>query len=438
MRCVYGALAMLLVGLSLRVSASENLVKNGSFDRDIEGWNALGDGPGHRPYPGKVTWSSLDAGARSSSGSMELRTSAVDSRDRFDVMRCIPLPSSAKWVRFGGRIRVPSGQPVAGAAFLHLEFSTEADCSNQSGRQSSLGGISNFDGWSKREEVWPVPSNSNAARFIAAVFKKYEWQEGAQTDDLDDGEEFLAFFDDLFLIPATEPKGPKEPPPQRTAFFDAESSRGTPTLQRHGKDVVAAPKLQLKVTGESTNGKKGVPEILSRANIGLDVALVVPRDADGDLTYPVQELAAAASNNSFNWGRRPTLELAVYRRGDPERRLIQVRLDESSSGIWDSASHAGLSVHIVADRNSRLKAIRTALNCLRRGLPKPEREPTDEELLNAPLSPYMEENARGDFEIVARYEALEAGFWHDPVLSEPFRIRIVQGPPPCPEKLGGQ
>jgi hypothetical protein len=438
MRWVHGALTALLVGFSLGASASENLVKNGSFDRDIEGWSALGDSPGHRPYPGKVTWSSLDASGRSSSGSMELRTSAVDSRNRFDVMRCVALPASAEWVRFGGRIRVPSGQPAAGAAFLYLEFSTTADCSNLSGGQIGLGGISNFDGWSKREEVWQVPGNSRGARFIAAVSKKYEWQEGAQTDDIDDGEEFIAFFDDLFLFPAAEPKGPKEPPPQREDFFGAESSRGLPTSRRHGKNVVAAPNLQVRLTGESSRGKKNVPEILSRANIGLDVALVVPRDADRQLIYPVQELAAAASNNGFNWGRRPTLELAVYRTGDPERRLMRIRLDESSSGIWDSAPHAGLSLHIVADRSSRLRAIRTALDCLRRGQPKPQKEPADEELLNAPLSPYMEENALGDFEIVARYEALESGFWHDPVLSEPLRVRIVQGPPPCPEKLAGQ
>src|SRR5271169_5335093 len=115
-------------------------------------------------------------------------------------------------------------------------------------------GISNFDGWSKREEVWQVPSNSKAARFIAAVFKKYEWQEGAQTDDFDDGEEFIAFFDDLFLFPATEPKGPQEPPPQRADFFGPEPSRGTLTLQRHGKDVVAAPKLEVRLTGEGSQG----------------------------------------------------------------------------------------------------------------------------------------------------------------------------------------
>jgi hypothetical protein len=37
----------------------------------------------------------------------------------------------------------------------------------------------------------------------------------------------------------------------------------------------------------------------------------------------------------------------------------------------------------------------------------------------------------GEYEIVARYIAREEGVWHGPVFSEPLRIRIVPGEPPC-------
>ena len=40
-------------------------------------------------------------------------------------------------------------------------------------------------------------------------------------------------------------------------------------------------------------------------------------------------------------------------------------------------------------------------------------------------------NPAGEYEVVARYLAREAGFWHEPVLSRPARFRIVSKAP-CP------
>ena len=42
-------------------------------------------------------------------------------------------------------------------------------------------------------------------------------------------------------------------------------------------------------------------------------------------------------------------------------------------------------------------------------------------------------NPAGEYEVVARYLAREAGFWHEPVLSKPVRFRIVSKAP-CPSR----
>ena len=56
---------------------------------------------------------------------------------------------------------------------------------------------------------------------------------------------------------------------------------------------------------------------------------------------------------------------------------------------------------------------------------------SDEDLLGWTLSGSIVANPAGEYEIVARYRALESGFWHEPVLSNLVRIRIV-GQEPCP------
>jgi hypothetical protein len=137
-----------------------------------------------RPKARAKRWSLRANGHRNShcapTGSIELRTSAVYGRDTFGVARCVLIPASTEWVRFGSRIRVPSNQLAAGEAFVTLDFSGTADCSVFLGSQSELGGISNFDRWSAREETWSVPRGSKAANVILRVRKKYIWEEGEQ------------------------------------------------------------------------------------------------------------------------------------------------------------------------------------------------------------------------------------------------------------------
>ncbi len=438
---------VLLASLCLapEARAADNLVANGSFDRDIEGWAPF---EAKENYPGLASWSSLDASGASSSGSIELQTSAVVGRETFSVARCIPLPPGVEWVRFGGRIRVPSNQSAAGEASLYVGFTSNADCSGFSGSAGRLRGISNFDGWSSREETDHVLRGSTGVRLILSVTKKYEWQEGDQAGDIDDGNLFVAYFDDLILTPASEPKGPAKAPPRVIDFWRGFDGRGTATVARYGSEVVEAPRLRINVIGRDGHALTAPPHLPSDKSINLHIEIEAPRNDEKSGRYRLQEITVAASNNQFNWGGRPTVELGVYRRTDPERRLLDVSVSDGGGGGGMAGSSASVSLDIQASPAERIRVLRTVVDCLRRylsevqkKLPEGQRNSslpsvTDEQLLASPMGSMVVSNPLGEYGIVARYEALEAGFWHGPVFSEPMFITIEAAPPPCAEGAG--
>jgi len=434
--------SVLLASLCLapQAGAEGNLVQNGSFDRDTEGWTVF---DAKHNFPGQASWSPLDANGAGQSGSIELRTSAFSGRETFSVSRCIPLPVGAGWVRFGGRIRVPSNQSAAGEASLSVEFTSNADCSGLRGIMGGQGGISNFDGWSSREETQPVSRGSTGVRFILSVSKKYVWQEGDQTGEIDDGEPFVAYFDDLFLTPASEPKGPAKAPPGVADFWRGSDRRGSSSAIRYGHDIVEAPHLRVRVIG--IDGREPSAQALlhlhSDKPIRLRVELEGPKGDDGFRKYRLQPLTVAASNNQFNWGGRQTLEVRVYRRADPDRKALDAEVSEAGTGEGPASSSASVSLHILGSPTERVRAIRAFFDCFRRYLPEGKTNSslasvTDEQLLASPMGSMVVSQPVGEYGIVARFEALETGFWHEPVFSEPVFFTIEAAPPPCAEDAG--
>jgi hypothetical protein len=151
----------------------------------------------------------------------------------------------------------------------------------------------------------------------------------------------------------------------------------------------------------------------------------------------------AARNNEQNFGRRPTVQLVLNRESDPSKKPEEIAIDDSGGGRSEGVKSTSVSISLTARSEYRLRMLRALFKCLAAAYPKATRpggDPTDEQLLSMPLATYVVVNTPGDYELVARYQALEAGFWHDPVYSEPLRIRIVKKDFNCdkPEKLGRQ
>jgi hypothetical protein len=97
-RWATGVFALLTVVACASVEASgENLLKNPRFNEDLSSWQAQRD---RWSAPGEAVWSPLDADGSSRSGSLELRTSALASRETFSVgnasrFRLRPITSSS-------------------------------------------------------------------------------------------------------------------------------------------------------------------------------------------------------------------------------------------------------------------------------------------------------------------------------------------------------
>jgi hypothetical protein len=221
MRWAYGALATVLAGLSLRASAAENLVKNGSFDRDVSSWKSMADEAIRRLSPGHVTWSSLDASGSTTSGSMELQLEASNRPGEFEAGQCVPLRGNGAWVAFGGRLRVPPRQKAPGIATLYLQMFEADDCRRVSDRGEGIPpGLANSDRWAHRSVVQALTQRVKSVRLVARLRK-----EEAESDSTASSSEapFTAFFDDLFVTVLSKPDAFDDAPPPAEDFFRGES-----------------------------------------------------------------------------------------------------------------------------------------------------------------------------------------------------------------------
>ncbi len=409
--------------------SAQNLLKNPRFDEDLTSWQVL-DSPDLAP--GTMSRSPADASGSRSSGSLELSTSATSGHETFSVGQCVAVMQPSEYVVFGGKILVPSGQPVVGLADLHVEYFQSASCSGRGGSQSGLGGIANADFWSKRADFASI-RGAAAVRLIASVYKKYEFQEGDQTGEIDDHVAFHAFFDDLFLqlMPESELgkffRGHAPTVPQGV--------NDVATTAAWGKKTVQGPTLLLTAFGrDGRELDSRHVEFSSLEQIGVTVILKTPYTFDDPEWYPLQGFSVV-SRNSQNLNRPPTLEFFLSRAGDPEKRPIPIAVDSSGGGAVDGHPDTSAYISLEGKSDFRMRALRAALGCLMASLPEDKRKavPTlsDEQLLANPLLAYFIANPPGEYQLVAKYRALEAGFWHHPVYSAPLRIRIVRRDVEC-------
>ncbi len=417
--------AFLLCAICASTDAwAQNLLKNSRFDTDLASWQSLED---KWSAPGKTAWSPLDANGSSSSGSLELRASALSSRETYSVGQCVAIPTPSEYVVFGGKIRVPSRQRVAGSAYLSLRHFSSANCSGPEGAQSGLGGLANADFWSRRTDSASI-RGASSVRLIASSQKKYEWKEGDQTGEINDGVMFHAFFDDLFVYVTSEANLRNLIQSLPTGVPEFRTSKQT--TASWGKNTVERPTLSVKVLRDGgTERDERVVELKSVDQIRLSIDLSTPYSYDDPRAYPLQRLSLAARNNEHNFGQRPTLELLVYRTGDPAKTPLKTAIDSDGGGGGEGASSISASINLTGKSDYRVSTLRALYRCLRTAYPNATRQaedPTDDQLLAMPLAQDYVANPPGDYELVAKYFALEAGFWHEPVYSAPRRIRIFK------------
>jgi hypothetical protein len=396
-----------------------NLVTNGGFASDLAGWKPSESDSNSET--GAAAWSRLDAaGAK---GSIELATSGTADRNAFRVGQCFRIEAGVENLSFGGRIRVPPGQKARGVANLEMERFKAPDCSDDPIPFEGVGGITNADFWSSRREI-VAAAEARSARLVASVTKFYEWRGDDEIGETDDGNLFRAFFDDVFaaVLEKGGPGGRELVPADASRFSPAAAP---PRKERWGSQLVDPPTLSLAVLDAAGNPHKSgvVAECSSIDAVRLEVTLKSPYDEEDPRSYPLQPVVLAGEGNV---GPRPTVELGLFQAGDRERKLIPISCTAGPS----------VELRVLGDRTQRVAGIRAFYDCLRTSLPKETRTKvpdrlTDDELLSWRLAPSIVAHPAGEYEVVARYLAREAGFWHDPVLSNPARLRIVPTAP-CP------
>ena len=418
-------LAVLLAALAPAPSPEKpvaSLVANGAFTSNLSGWK-VSEGESNSET-GVPAWSRQDAADSKASGSLELVTSATADRNTFRVGQCFRIEPGVENLTFGGRIRVPPGQRARGVANLEIERFKTLDCSEDPIPFEGLGGIANADFWSSRREI-VAAAQARSARIVASVTKFYEWRGDDEIGETDDGNLFRAYFDDVYA--AVLEKGA----PGGRDLVPADASRFTPASapakkERWGTQSVDPPLLTLAVLDEEghPHATGVVAECSSIDSVRLEVTLKNPFAEDDPRFYPLQPVVLAGEGSL---GPRPTVELGLFQAGDRERKLVPISCN---------AGPTATELRVLGDRTQRVAGIRAFYDCLRTSLPEDARAAvpeklSDDEILSWRLSNSIVANPAGEYEVVARYVAREAGFWHEPVLSNTARFRIVRKDP-CP------
>jgi len=429
-------------GAAEAARAQKAVVLNPDFDKDISSWKVPVDTLRAPAASGSARWSSEDAGNRGGSGSLEIRTLAPASSDfpapvTYAAGQCMLLPSPAEYAIFGGRIRVPPSQPVKGWAELWIDAFSTTDCSGDTNPWGP-DEVSNSDAWAEVAEVVDL-TRAKSIRLVAAVTRDAEEAGGAPEERRAD---FHAFFDAVFVRLISRTERPELP---GTVLGLSETGRFPPSSHRWGRHTVEGPTLVIEPNARrKEQGAPGMlPTYTSRDSIDLVVHLKHRYPFDDPQRYPLARLRAAEQNVEYGSPRPPNLEVELRRLDDPQRLPRLITLTSQGSGTLRGDPHVPLAIHVVEPSDYRVKFFRALWDCLTGAArqrspsggppPTPWPTPTDEQLLTGPLAPQISTAMPGDYEVVARYYSPGGGFWHEPVFSEPVRIRVVEAEPPCPK-----
>jgi hypothetical protein len=114
------ALAATLLGLP-RWSAGQDLIVNGHFHTDINGWTLVGIG--------SQAWDPLDWEANPGSGSVRVTNTNPVANQGTASAQCVPLTPSGTY-EAGAHVRFPAGQPALGAGGVGIAWFNNTTCTD--------------------------------------------------------------------------------------------------------------------------------------------------------------------------------------------------------------------------------------------------------------------------------------------------------------------
>ncbi len=113
--------SLVLLAVAASPEAADNLMVNAGFDRDLGGWR--------NPFSREAVWVAEDAGGRPDSGAVRLRDDTAGNGGTLLVLeQCLPSVGGRRYV-FGGKIRVPAGQPSGVDGNIFLTAYAQPNCS---------------------------------------------------------------------------------------------------------------------------------------------------------------------------------------------------------------------------------------------------------------------------------------------------------------------
>ncbi len=179
------AASLLCCGASLALG--QNLIGNGTFDRDFAGWQA-------RTTPnGTSAWSAEDADGAPDSGSAFFTTTHPNDSEFVPLLsRCVPVVAGESYV-LSQDVRFQTGETTRGAAQIVLTWSASPDC------RASLFGIglvterTGAPSWFTDSQTFAAPAGAVAASI----------QLGMDKDEA--GGSLTAWVDNVSFVPVSSP-----------------------------------------------------------------------------------------------------------------------------------------------------------------------------------------------------------------------------------------
>ena len=174
----------LAVGLALagapRARAA-NLVFNGSFTGNVDGWTA------EDAEDVVFAWDVANAPGSGVSGSARVRNVTAGPGNGIGIRQCAGAVVPGDAYSWGGKIRFPTGQSRTGLAYLGLRFKSGPNCAGDDVEQPRLSLNTPTDAFVPLSNNGIIPGGSASVEFVVFPSKH------------EAGGELVALFDDLFF-----------------------------------------------------------------------------------------------------------------------------------------------------------------------------------------------------------------------------------------------
>jgi hypothetical protein len=158
LRQAAAAACLLVLGAAAPATAQE-LIANGTFDTDLDGWENVS--------PAKI-WSDLDAADDPGSGSVEITHLAATQTGVF-VNQCVPITGGEIYTYRASHFTAPG--EASGRADVSLVYYSSATCEGSDALTFDVTGGTTVGAWTELLGSLEAPANAVAATLNLSVFK---------------------------------------------------------------------------------------------------------------------------------------------------------------------------------------------------------------------------------------------------------------------------